>query len=211
MTGTQSQSLHSFPDDARPIPALKGYWADRDGRIWSLRSGEPRLLSAVPDQSGYLGVTIKLAYRVRARRSVHQLVAAAFHGALPPGLQTRHLNGIKTDNRPENLAYGTAQDNADDRKRYAPYTPKPRQKQPLKGHPRGEAHWSVKVSVSSSHEILRRVADGACQKKLALEYGVHWNTINDIVRGRHWTTRGLSAEDHRSSYWCRLREGRPLQ
>jgi hypothetical protein len=36
---------------------------------------------------------------------VHQLVAEAFGGPCPPGHKLVHLNGIKTDNRWENLAY----------------------------------------------------------------------------------------------------------
>ena len=42
---------------------------------------------------------------------VHQLVMLAFHGYPPAGMEARHLNGIPTDNRPENLCYGTHSEN----------------------------------------------------------------------------------------------------
>lgn len=45
---------------------------------------------------------------------VHLAVMAAFVGERPTGLETRHLNGIPTDNRLVNLAYGTGTENRND-------------------------------------------------------------------------------------------------
>lgn len=42
---------------------------------------------------------------------VHRLVAAAFIGPRPDGLDVNHKNGIKADNRPENLEYCTRSQN----------------------------------------------------------------------------------------------------
>ena len=47
----------------------------------------------------------------KRRRKVHRLVCEAFIGPRPAGLVTRHLNGDFTDNRLENLAYGTYSEN----------------------------------------------------------------------------------------------------
>jgi hypothetical protein len=44
----------------------------------------------------------------------HHLVAVKKYGALPPGMVVRHINGIKHDNRPENLILGTTQENTMD-------------------------------------------------------------------------------------------------
>ena len=46
----------------------------------------------------------------------HRLVAAMKYGGLAPNLVVRHLNGDKTDNRPQNLVLGTRKDNALDHK-----------------------------------------------------------------------------------------------
>lgn len=52
------------------------------------------------------------------KRYVHQLVCEAFNGERPEGLETRHLDGDKTNNTPQNLAWGTTQENAKDRARH---------------------------------------------------------------------------------------------
>ena len=44
----------------------------------------------------------------------HRLVAAEKYGGVPKGMFVRHLNGIKTDNRPENLVLGTPKENCSD-------------------------------------------------------------------------------------------------
>lgn len=49
---------------------------------------------------------------------VHRLVLAAFIGPLPPGQETRHLDGNKLNNLLANLAYGTQSENGLDRVRH---------------------------------------------------------------------------------------------
>lgn len=44
----------------------------------------------------------------------HQLVAVKKYGSIPVGHVVRHINGIRTDNRPENLVLGTSQENTAD-------------------------------------------------------------------------------------------------
>lgn len=46
----------------------------------------------------------------------HRLVACMKYGHLPPRVLVRHVNGDKTDNRPENLVLGSHRDNAIDHK-----------------------------------------------------------------------------------------------
>lgn len=45
---------------------------------------------------------------------VHRLVLGAFVGPCPAGMECRHLNGDSTDNRVENLAWGTHVENVKD-------------------------------------------------------------------------------------------------
>lgn len=109
------------------IPSCPGYAATPDGHIVSKARRVPRgdnymtirerTLSESLHPNGHLQVGITLNGRSRSRM-VHQLVAEAFHGLRPEGLETRHLNGDPTDNRPENLAYGTQSENMLDRVRH---------------------------------------------------------------------------------------------
>jgi hypothetical protein len=52
--------------------------------------------------------------RHRNRVAEHRLVACKKYGGIPKGYFVRHLNGVKTDNRPENLVLGTPKENAAD-------------------------------------------------------------------------------------------------
>jgi hypothetical protein len=51
-------------------------------------------------------------------RTVHRVVAEAFHGPLPPEMQVRHLDGNRENNAPSNLAYGTRSENMQDQVRH---------------------------------------------------------------------------------------------
>jgi hypothetical protein len=62
---------------------------------------------------GYPAVSLSSAKTSKPAKtkSVHRLVAAAFIGPCPDGLQVNHKNGKKPDNRPENLEYVTPREN----------------------------------------------------------------------------------------------------
>lgn len=113
----------------REIPSAAGYFADADGMIYSKTKGRgdryaflaPRKLSPWIDPRGYVHVTL---YACGKRRHlVHALVAEAFHGPRPVGMVVRHLNGDPSDNRPENLAYGTQAENLAERERHGRWKP----------------------------------------------------------------------------------------
>ena len=50
-------------------------------------------------------------YPGKKTESVHRLVAMAFNGPIPAKLEVNHKNGVKHDNRPENLEYVTHREN----------------------------------------------------------------------------------------------------
>lgn len=102
------------------LPELSHYRVTEDGRVISELGNE---LSQTTDRDGYLRVALnhrqwrskKIPRRVRAY--VHILVAGAFHGPCPEGMQVRHLDHDKSNNHKDNLAYGTPSENAQDRVR----------------------------------------------------------------------------------------------
>lgn len=93
------------------MPGWPTYEVSTAGRVKSLRFG--RLLSPGVDSRGYLR-TILSDHGRKRHVQIHRLVMEAFVGPRPEGLVTRHLNGNPTDNRLENLRYGTPKENAQD-------------------------------------------------------------------------------------------------
>ncbi|MES2287668.1 MAG: HNH endonuclease [Bacteroidota bacterium] len=66
------------------------------------------------NKKGYLEFGIKTDKGIRAV-GIHVLVADAYIGKKPIGMVVRHKDNNKKNNHPNNLCYGTHQDNATDR------------------------------------------------------------------------------------------------
>jgi len=101
----------------RAIPGYEGHYEVSDrGRVRSLdrigMNGQPLDGKIIePSYShGYQNVSLFRNGRQKNMR-VHRVVMLAFVGPLPQGMVTRHLNGIKDDNRLTNLTYGTQREN----------------------------------------------------------------------------------------------------
>lgn len=103
-------------EEWRPVPDWPGYQVSSVGRVLSLKRGEPLLMTMYLVR-GYRRVSLS---KPGGRRlaGVHSLVAAAFIGPRPDGLEIRHLNGDPLDNVVTNLTYGTRSENMQDRLRH---------------------------------------------------------------------------------------------
>lgn len=114
-----------------PLPDYEGLYEVSDfGRVRSLnrtvhhtngsdRHLKGRLLRQFPSKhGGYPSVSLCKDGKPRGGQRVHVLVLSAFVGPRPDGMESRHLNGDCTDSRLANLAYGTALENADDKRRH---------------------------------------------------------------------------------------------
>ena len=145
---------------------VSGEWRiDDQGHIW-------KNLKRIEHQTGeYLQVR-KMIHGIRLTTGAHRLVYYHFKGKIPPGMTINHLNGIKTDNRPENLEIATYSENlkhafllglADET---------------------GQKNPHAKLSDQQVDQIRTRYFQGGItQMDLAKEYGVAYQTISKIVRG----------------------------
>lgn len=155
----------------KPIPRLPGYCASTLGRIRSPRKRQP-LKGSICKRSGYVEYGT-LAGKPSPKG--HILVTEAFHGPAPfKGAHVRHLNGIRTDNRPENLAWGTAAENQADVARH--------------GTRRGTINGRTLLSEDQVIALRRLHATGAYTLKcLAEHFGVSEGCARNIVKGRNWS------------------------
>lgn len=123
------------------------YSIPRTDSLGRLQGGA--MLALTPrSKKGYL--CVQLDGKIRA---VHHLVLEAFIGPAPEGMLARHLNDIPTDNSLLNLAWGTVQQNAEDRRRNGNYQHKT---QCIRGHPyTPENTWRTKEGYQQCRECHR--------------------------------------------------------
>ena len=95
----------------KSIPGYKDYEVSNLGNVRSLKRGKELVLK-LGLSSGYPIVGLSKDGKIKSHK-VHQLVAQAFLGHTPNGMETiiDHRNGIKTDNRLENLRLVTPREN----------------------------------------------------------------------------------------------------
>ena len=102
------EGLYSVSDHGR-VRSERRVVNRRDGRTYTFRE---RILRSGLSR-GYACVVLCRDGTERTFK-VHRLVMLAFKGPRPEGNEIRHLNGVKTDNRLENLQYGTQSENTAD-------------------------------------------------------------------------------------------------
>ena len=104
----------------RDIPGFPGFQISAEGQVrcfWSsctknaTRLHTPRSLRGYVSVQGYFVYTMRLADGSTRPIGLHRLLLTAFVRAPHDGEVGRHRNGKKTDNRLENLEWGTARDN----------------------------------------------------------------------------------------------------
>lgn len=131
-------------DDLLPVAGFDGYWLSVDGRLFSTRRGVLKEMKATPNRDGYLQVNLfKGGPRKAYTRGIHVLMCVTFHGPKPAGQVARHLDGNQLNNHKDNVAWGTHQDNSDDRERHGRV-------------PRGAAH----PATTGQQKLARGVGHG---------------------------------------------------
>ena len=162
----------------KDIPRLEGqYQVSSLGRIRSMSryipvngpKGKHRrlqkgriIVQRKRDSSGHLGFDLEHGKTLQT----HRLVAAAFLGPCPEGQMVLHNNGDPTDNRPDNLRYGTYSDNHRDIY--------------LQG---GKA---FKLTLEDVEGIRFGAACGLSDRELAWNFGISRNMANQIRNGKRY-------------------------
>ncbi|MCK5020716.1 MAG: HNH endonuclease [Candidatus Peribacteraceae bacterium] len=97
-----------------PVVGFDGYEVSSSGLIMSTKGGRLHLMSNKEQRYGYEMVNLFSNGR-KFPRLIHRLVLEAFVGPRPSGMQCRHLDGDGSNNRLDNLLWGTVEENMTDR------------------------------------------------------------------------------------------------
>lgn len=170
----------------RPIPGWVGeYEVSDQGRVRSV----PRTVDMVDgrhyrvagkvralwtDRHGYVHVVLYRSDRGK-RYAVHGLVAAAFLGPCPDGMEVCHGNGNSTDNRLENLRYDTRSANMLDKRQHGTARA-------------GEENPHATLTAAQVRAIRQAYVPGVVkQRELAARYGTTQANVSRIVLGQTWS------------------------
>lgn len=133
----------------------------RDGRT-ELHRG--RVLKSQVMRNGYHEVYL-CDGKSRKHRTVHSLVAQVFLGEKPKGYDVMHINGDRSDNRVENLRYGSRSENLRSTYRY------------------GGKQANGKLSLDDVDDIRRRIDRGESCVEIAKAFGVDSAAVYHIRNG----------------------------
>lgn len=141
-----------------------------DGRTYRLAEK----IIEKPKRGGYKQVSLINKDGTYWYPLIHRLVLEAFTGPCPEGMECRHLNGKRWDNRVENLTWGTRLENGRDRILHGTSL-------------RGESNVNAKLTETDIPKIRRLRKEGMSANKTAKLFGVSKKTILNIDHGKIWT------------------------
>lgn len=165
----------------KQIPGYPDYSITKDGCVWSKRRERAKggQLKLRVNTHGYFYVDLYFNKRPH-RCSVHCLVLETYVSPCPDGMECRHLDGTRTNNKLDNLKWGTRTENMQDAVRHGTVA------KPSLGK-YGEKHSSSKLSNQERRLIIYQYATGLfTQQELANIYRVGRTVVSDLITGRGW-------------------------
>ena len=149
-----------------PILDFPDYSVSASGKVFSSKTD--KILKPSLDNWGYPVVSLSNGEKKRTAK-VHLLVAEAFIGPKPQGLQVNHKDGDKTNNHVDNLEYVTPSENSLHAVRLG-LTPK--------------TYPSRQRLSSDQVEVIRALKGQKLQREVAEIFGVSREHVRDIQNGK---------------------------
>jgi len=160
------------------IDGYPDYYVTDTGKVLSVRRPKMRELKQHLEQNGYMSVTLCSGIRGQGAKHktsfIHSLILEEFVGKRSCGKQhARHKNGNPLDNRLDNLEWGTAQENANDRIKHG-------------RSGKGEASPVSRLKNKDVISIRKKYANGVSAADLAKEYNHSLRNIFLVVKRETW-------------------------
>lgn len=141
-------------------------------QIFESKHSEKKL-SQTQDKNGYLYVSVKIGEK-RPKFSSHRIIAKAFVPGYQDGLHVNHIDGVKTNNHPDNLEWVTNEENV--------------------AHAwksglcdlRGEKQPGHKLTQKQVIEIRKALRLGVSANALSVIAGVSPSTVHLIAKNKRW-------------------------
>lgn len=161
---------------------------DQDGQIWRIarRGGNPgrnfatrpcqRIRAEYHQRQGYLMITTMIA-GVKTTAAAHRVVWTHFRGPIPDGMTINHINGVKSDNRPQNLELATMSE----QRRHAVQVLNVE-----RNRPKGSKHPKTKLTEAQVLDIRARRSSGERVMDIAAAFDMKPKAISAIVNRRTW-------------------------
>ena len=161
----------------RQISEFPDYKVSERGDVMRVNGGQGAVLGKIltwhtQTATGYANVRLRKD-GASVGVNVHKLVSRAFLGAMPEGLQVRHLDGCKLNNHFSNLKYGTASENAQDKV----------------SHGRsmyGVRNSHAKIDFETAEQIRMLLGKGIGAKSIAKMCSLSESTVFRIGSGVYW-------------------------
>ena len=161
----------------KQIPGHPKYLISDAGLVSGPRG---HVLSGYTDKNGYKCISPNPRAKVKAFK-VHRKVVEAFCGPIPEGMQVNHKNGIKDDNRLENLEVVTPGENILHSFRVLGRKP------PVFPRKKGEDHYKARLTENDVREIRRLALERRMtQARIAEIYSIPQSNVSAIHLRKSW-------------------------
>lgn len=155
------------------IDRFPDYEFHQDGFVVSRVRPTPIVMKPIK-MGQYVGLQLKRSDGHLEKAYLHRLICEAYHGPCPDGMECRHLDGDRSNNKASNLSWGTKEENAADKENHGTNTA-------------GERNAMAKLTEERVREMRKyRLKTGESYAKIGALFGVSTMTAYRAIVKQLW-------------------------